>query len=89
MITPTIRKLTAAIKNGTSRQLINGLQRSTTFLSEKRTRVRFHAIDAIKEKSRKRKQFFPMITTITRKPTPTMETIHDDDKKRHVEATHQ
>jgi hypothetical protein len=30
-----------------------------------------------------------MITTIIRKPTPTMETIHDDDKKRHVEATHQ
>jgi hypothetical protein len=28
-----------------------------------------------------------MITAIIRKPTPTMETIYADDKKRHVETT--
>jgi hypothetical protein len=28
-----------------------------------------------------------MITAIIRKPTPTMKTIHDNNKKRHVEAT--
>jgi hypothetical protein len=66
MITAIIRKLTPTMetiyadnkKNGTPRQPINGLQRSTTFLSEKRTLVRFHDVDALKEKSRKRKQFF-------------------------------
>ena len=57
------------------------LRCSTGFLSEKRTQVQFHAVNALKEKSRKRKQFFPMITAIIRKLTPTMETIYADNKK--------
>jgi hypothetical protein len=66
MITAIIRKPTPTLetiyaddkKNGTPRKPINVLQRSTTFLSKKRTRVRFRAVNALKEKSRKLKQFF-------------------------------
>jgi hypothetical protein len=43
----------------------------------------------LKEKSRKHKQFFPMIAAIMRKLTAAMKTIHADDKKQYAETTHQ
>jgi hypothetical protein len=55
----------------------------------KRTRVRFSAVNALKENQGYVNNFFPMITAIIRKPTPTIKTIHDDDKKWHAEKTNQ
>jgi hypothetical protein len=46
------------IKNSTPKRPISDLRCSTAFIGKKRTRVRFHAVNARKEKSRKTKQFF-------------------------------
>jgi hypothetical protein len=55
----------------------------------KRTRVRFSAVNALKENQKYVNSFFPMITATIRKPMPTMKTIHADNKKRHAEKTNQ